>query len=327
MALPNESDLFKGGSVSAEADPTMVNDEYEVVPEGVEVEVIDDTPPRDRNRPALTTSPEPTDEELESYSEDVRKKLSKMKHGIHDERRAKESAQRERDEAIQLAKRAMAERQDIESRFNHGEEVFVGQSREKLDMKMSEAKRAYKAAYELGDADKMADAQEAMAMLAADRKQVDGWANNVAQRKQQKAGQEQETSVNSQPTQQAAQPQPDEDAVKWAKKNPWFGDHTPMTYYAYGVDAELTKAGVDPRADAEEYYTRLDTEMRERFPDYAWTDNPKKRSVNSVVSPVSRTAARGSKTRITLTQSQLSVAKRLGLTPIQYATELAKLEA
>ena len=191
-------------------------------------------------------------------------------------------------------------------------------------MSMAEAKRSFKQAYELGDADAMAEAQERISSVAMERKQAEVWAQQSAGRKETARQEEQKVVQSPQPSTELV-PEPDPDASDWATKNRWFGQDTEMTSFAYGVHDNLVKAGVDPKTDSSEYYQKLNTRMREVFPKYEWGDAPKKKTITSVVAPVSRISK--SATRVTLTQSQVSLARRLGLTPKEYAVELAKLEA
>jgi len=319
MSLPDEKDTLK-------PDAAMENEDIQVqIDDGAEVEldVVDDTPEADRNRKPLPEGEaEPTEEEMEQYSEAVKRRISKMKHGLHDERRAKESAARERDAAVALAQRALAEKKALEERFNVGEEAFIAQTKEKVDMAMADAKRAYASAYEIGDAQGMADAQERISAVALERHRAEEWARGAAQRKQN-AGQEQTPVLQSAQPVADTTPESDPDAEAWAAKNRWFGQNRVMTGAAYGVHDELVAEGIDPGEDPKEYYKQLNTRMREAFPQFDWGDAPK-RKVTSVVAPVNRTSKTA--TRVTLTQSQVAVARRMGITPLQYAIELAKLE-
>jgi len=315
MALPDEKDLLKPGEIP--------DDDIEVHIEGdVEVDIIDDTPEEDRNYKALPEGEaEPSDEEMEEYSDKVKKRLSKMRHGLHDERRAKEAATRERDAAVATAKTLLEEKKALESRYQQGEDAFINQAKEKVSMSMAEAKREFKAAYEIGDADAMAEAQEKISTIAAEKQRTEEWSRQSTQRKQN-TGQPENDVIQSAHTSPPV-PEPDPDAVGWAAKNKWFGADEEMTQFAYGVHAKLVNSGIDPKIDSVEYYKKLNTRMREVFPTYEWGDT-QKRKQTSVVAPVNRTTKTAR--RVTLTQSQASVAKRLGLTPLQYATELAKLE-
>ena len=320
--LPNEEDTLKPGAKAAPEIEVHIEDEPEV-----ELEVIDDTPDEDKGRkPVPESEAEPTEEEMAEYSEAVKKRIAKMKHVQHDERRAKEAAMRERDEAVVIAQRILAEKKALESRYMQGEDAFISQSKEKADLAMANAKRAFKEAYELGDPEAMANAQETMASIAAEKREAEGWAKQSVQRKEN-AGQEEKAVVQSLPSQAATAPANDPAAQEWANKNTWFGDDEEMTQFAYGAHAKLIKDGIDPGKTPSEYYKKLDTRMRTVFPEYEWGDTslPKKKSITSVVAPVNRTTKTAK--RVTLTQSQVAVAKRMGVTPLQYAIELAKLEA
>jgi len=322
MSLPDEKDILKSG-VDPVEDIEVVSDIEDALDATPEVIIEDDTPPKDRNRRPLNEPAEPSDEELDGYSEAVKRRMQKMKHGIHDERRAKEAALRERDEAVALARRLYEEKQSLETRHAQGEAVIVEQAKAKAEMAMAEAKRAYKEAYEFGDAEAMADAQERMATVAYERQQAEAWAKQQASRKEI-ARQEDAPVVQNTQTARASVPEPDADAVSWAQRNTWFGQNKVMTSAAYGIHDELVESGLDPRYDADEYYKQLNSRLREVFPTYEWGDAPAKKKVTSVVAPVNRTSKTA--TRVTLTKSQYAVARRLGLTPEQYAVEVAKLE-
>lgn len=90
-----------------------------------------------------------------------------------------------------------------------------------------------------------------------------------------------------------------------------------MTAFAYGLHEKLVKSGVDPTSD--EYYERVDSRIREVFP-----GNFKRSKRTSNVASVGRTSA--SRKVMTLTKSQVAIAKRLGVTPEQYAQHVVKLE-
>jgi len=318
MSLPDEKDILKPGEKPSEELEVVIADG-----DGIEVEVVDDTPKEDRNRKPLPEGEaEPSDEEMEEYSENVKRRIAKMKHGIHDERRAKEAAARERDAAIEYARRVLEEKKALEARYTQGEDAFISQAKEKADLAMASAKRDYITAYETGDAAKMADAQERMASIAAEKKDAETWSRQAAVRKEN-TGQQQQPMVQSQQPSQASVPEPDPDAKEWAAKNKWFGADRRMTNMAYAIHDEIVAEGIDPGIDADQYYKKLNSEMRAAFPSYDWGDAPKKKPT-SVVAPVTRSTKTAR--RITLTQSQVAVARRMGITPEQYAVELAKLE-
>jgi len=286
------------------------------------IEIVDDTPEVDRGRTKIA-NPEPSQEEIESYSDEVKKRMSQLQHGYHDERRAKEAAQREREEAVRVAKQLLEEKKALQARYSAGEEAFVGQIKEKQTLSVAAAKKKFAEAYERADGEAMADAQAEIASATAKLEEANRWRPMPLPP---------ETSLQApaevlQPTQAA--PQVDPAAQRWATQNRWFGTDEEMTSLAYGVHDKLLKAGVNPAADPVAYYTGLDKRMREVFPNYEWGDTPppttsRKAPASIVVASVNRTP--GAKRKVTLSASQISLARRLGLTPELYAKEMIKLE-
>jgi hypothetical protein len=279
-----------------------------------EIEVVDDTPEEDKYRTPMAEAPQdPTEEELATYSESVKNRFKHFTKGYHEERRAKEAAQREKDEAIRFAQSMVEENKKLKGSVNQGQTVLLEQAKKVITGEIEEAKRLYKEAYESGDADKLLDAQEALttARIRADK------VNNFRPTPLQ----EEETPV--QIAQQAPQPAPvDEKLSAWQDQNRWFGSNKRMTSYALGLHEELVESGV--RVGSDEYYKRIDTDIRERFPDQIGAgesvDAKPQRTKSNVVSPATRSTA---PKKIVLTQSQVNLAKRLGLTNEQYARAVA----
>ena len=300
--------------------------------EEVEVEIVDDTPPEDRNRPKRTegTKPDiPDDDEINSYKGDVQKRIKQLKYEYHEERRQKEEAKRTSDEAIAHAQRLVEENKKLKKTLDDGESVLVEQAKGRIDAQLSKARQEYKEAYESGDPDKIVDAQEKLGQVQNEKFRVDSY-------KPQVRADEPATP----PTQASAQSKVKEPTGKdkeWLDKNSdWFNKdgYEEMTGYAHGVHAKLVKAGINPLLDPEEYYQRVDSNLRKAFPDYFNEDNEDKQSAETeeveapqrpagnVVAPVNRSAKKPRK--VQLTSTQISLAKRLGLTPEQYAQQLLK---
>jgi len=293
--------------------------------EGFEIEIENDTPPEDRNRKPV---PEEKIKELEETDLDELQKnsqesLREMKKVWHQERREKEAALREQQEAIKLAKHALEENKRLKERIFNGETAFVDTVKHSALQELEAAKVAFKAAYESGDSDKLLDAQERMtnAKIKADR------AENY-QPVQEKALQAPEPDVQIQQPQVNA---PDKKALKWQKKNEWFGQDEEMTSLALGLHEKLVRSGVP--AGSSEYYERIDKTMRKRFPENfdgeeeVEVDEPEKVQkprASTVVAPATRST---SPKKIRMSKTQVLLAKKLGLTPEQYARELTKLES
>ena len=285
-----------------------------VVEPEAEIEVVDDTPEEDKYRTPMAEAPQdPTEEELATYSESVKNRFKHFTKGYHEERRAKEAAQREKDEAIRFAHSMVEENKKLKGSVNQGQTVLLEQAKKVINSEIEDAKRLYKEAYESGDADKLLDAQEALttARIRADK------VNNFRPAPLQ----EEETPV--QIAQQAPQPAPvDEKLSAWQDQNRWFGSNKRMTSYALGLHEELVESGV--RVGSDEYYKRIDTDIRERFPDQVGAgesvDAKPQRTKSNVVSPATRSTA---PKKIVLTQSQVNIAKRLGVPLELYARKVA----
>ena len=279
-----------------------------------EVEVIDDTPEQDRGRKPMEEAPKDvTDEELAKYDESVRKRIQHFTKGYHEERRAKEAALREREEAFKLAQQVVEENKKLKGSLSTNQTALLEQAKKNVANDMEEARRKYKTAYENGDSDALVLAQEEMtaAKLKADK------INSF----RPPALQEEENVV--QPRQQVYQEQPvDPKLVSWKDENRWFGENKRMTAYALGLHEDLINEGIP--AGTDEYYRRINSDMRERFPDQFESGNqvdaqtPPKTSNN--VAPATRSTA---PKKIVLTKTQVQLAKRLGLTNEQYARAVA----
>ena len=303
-----EANARKGGKVVAPEE-----DKSEIKAD--DIEIVDDTPEEDKFRTPMVDAPQdPTEEELATYSESVKNRFKHFTKGYHEESRAKEAAQREKDEALRLAQVVIEENKRLKGSVNQGQTVLLEQAKKVISGEIEEAKRLYKEAYESGDADKLLDAQEALttARLRADK------VNNFRPAPLQ----EEETPVQITPQPQQAAPV-DEKLLAWQDQNQWFGSNKRMTSYALGLHEELVESGI--RVGSDEYYKRIDTDIRERFPDQVGAgesvDAKPQRTKSNVVSPATRSTA---PRKIVLTQTQVNIAKRLGVPLELYARKVAE---
>ena len=304
----------KKAKAKAKESEAVVADEVDNDDDGFEIEVVDDTPKADRNRKPSDPPEDVTDEELEDYSEKVRKRIQHFSKGYHDERRAKEQAQREREELERLSQQLVEENKKLKANVNKNQSALLEQAKKSAVSELESAKKQYKDAYEAGDSDGVLAAQENLtnAKIKSDR------LNNF----KLPALQEDET-----PAKVATEPAPepvqiDEKGLAWQEANPWFNQDIEMTSYALGLHNKLVnEEGINPQSD--EYYERIDTRMRqlfhENFEDEPEVERKQKRKSN-VVAPATRSTA---PKKIRLTQTQLTLSKRLGLTPEQYAKQVA----
>ena len=286
----------------------------------IEIEIVDDTPERDRGRKPLDREvADPTDEEIENYSDNVKKRIKDLTHARHDERRAKESLLREKQELERLAQHMMEENRKLKQTVNTGSEQYVASVKQIADSEVEKARRALKEAQESFDNEAIANASEAL----MDAKMRAEAAKNF----RPTALQVDEPVVQTHQQQNTA-PQVDDKTLRWQAKNQWFGasGFEEHTSFALGLHQKLVNSGLDPRSD--EYFERIDARMKSTFPDvFGNEDRPKSgdgsRRPASVVAPATRsTGAR----KVQLTQTQIALAKKYGLTPQQYAAEVAKLE-
>jgi hypothetical protein len=294
--------------------PTEEKVEFEIEGEGdAEVEVVDDTPPEDRGRTPMKEPPaEVTDDELEKYSADVKKRIQHFSKGYHEERRAKEAAQREKEEAIRLAQNLIEENKKLQGSLGQGQQVLIEQAKKVVASELDEAKRKYKAAYEAGDADAIVAAQEELTAAKIRAERVNDFKPPALQ----------QTKTDVQPAPQAQpQVQFDSKARAWQNANPWFGSNDEMTAVALTVHKRLVESGVS--TDSDEYYEKINSRVRQLFPDAFPSEKPVEKPVKkaSVVAPATRSTA---PKKIVLTQSQVNIAKRLGVPLEVYARQVAE---
>ena len=290
----------------------------------IEIEVVDDTPEPDRDRaPLKAVEPqedEKQEEELDKYSESVQKRMNQLTHRYHDERRAREAIERQNQEAIQLAQAVLAENERLQRAYQEGSQDYLKQVQYKIEYAQKLADDKFRKAYEAGDTEGLIEAQKLRDDIALERARLENL--NFAP-PQQNALQTEQQPVYNQPTvepQRPQAPQRDEKAEDWAAKNPWFGADEEMTSLAYGLHSKLVKSGIDPTSD--EYYATIDKRMRDVFPDYFGKPKEKPKA-SSPVAPAGRTTA-GKK--MTLTATQVALAKKLGVSLESYAKHVAKLQ-
>jgi hypothetical protein len=323
MALDNDEFEFPD-----EKEITSINtEEVKVSVEGddtdVEIDIIDDTPPQDRDRKPLPKEivEELDKDELTDYSERVKERMAQLKKVWHDERREKESAAREREEAIRYAQAIQDENRRLKTTLTSGERTYIQVAHQAATNEMAIAKRDYREAYDTGDTDKIIEAQQRMNEAQFRLTQVQNY-----QPQYNSALQDQENAVYIQPDRPQV-PKPDRRALAWQDKNSWFGQDEEMTSLALGLHEKLVRAGTDPTS--EEYYKTIDNTMRKRFPEYFGDDSldeetpAQRKKPSTVVAPASRSTA---PKKVHLSTSALALAKKLGLTPEQYARETLKLE-
>lgn len=316
--FPDEQD---DDTVTAKQDQDTDLDVTVSTDDDVEVEIVDDTPEKDRGRKPLDREvADPTDEEIDQYSDGVKKRIKELTHARHDERRAKEALLREKQELERLAQHMAEENKKLKQYVNTGSQHYAASQLQIAETEVEKAKRQLKEATEAFDTDGVIAAQDAL----MDAKMKVQAAKNFKPTPLQI----EETEVQTQQTQVPRQ-ELDEKTVRWQARNQWFGSpgYEEVTSFALGLHQKLVNSGVDPRSD--DYFERIDARMKSTFPEVFGGSDDKPKSGDgskrptSVVAPATRsTGAR----KVQLTPTQVALAKKYGLTPQQYAAEVAKLE-
>ena len=280
----------------------------------IEIEIEDDRPEQDRVDPLPENVKEELyDDEMTDYSAKVKKKLLQMKKLAHDERREKDAAMREQQEALAFAQQVIEENKRLKSHLNENEKSILQSVSKNVEMEMEQAKRSYREAYESGDTEKMLEAQQKLTDVALKQEKVKNFKPTPLQTENPVVQTRQET------------PRADPSAVAWQQENAWFGQDKLMTGMALALHEQLKDDGVV--LSSQEYYRRIDETMRQRFPEKFETDKPNESSrtrPSTNVAPATRSTA---PKKIRLTQSQLAISKKLGLSPEQYAQAVIKMES
>ena len=326
--MPKFSDSYK--FPDEEEDTGKPEDTLDISVEGddveIKIDVKDDTPSEDRFVEPLPSSIKEDLEKAddsEDYSHNVKLKFKQYKKAWHDERREKEAALREQQEALSVAQRILDENRKLKSVLESGEKELISTYQNSAEMEVDKASRNYKEAYDSGDSDKLLEAQQEMirAQLKLDK------AKNF-----KPTVQNEENDVQITP-QRPQSPQMDPKVASWVSKNPWFVDQNKrsMRRYAEGVHEDLEARYGRGYIGTNEYYAAIDKEVQRRFPEEFGSssnndedERPQRTKPSTVVAPAKRSTA---PKKVVLSKTQVGLAKKFGLTNEQYARELMKLEA
>jgi len=307
----------------------MMNEEIE---EAQIIEVEQETPLGDDQSAEISLeSPEDgnaiqsnalSEEDLDKRREKTQKRINKLVA------QRKESEEREA-AAMQFAQQQKSEVDALRGQLSNLNTGYSSEATSRIDSQEVQAKTAFKEAYEAGEVDKMADAQQVMAKIAIEKERLRIFKDNQEKQKasavqmQQQQAQMQQQQMQQPQTQQEAQP--DFKATEWAEReeNKWFGRDRAMTATAFSIHQQLVEEeGLDPQSD--EYYEQIDTRIRQDFPHKFNGQSGRSQKVASVSQG---RASQKSKKSVKLSPAQISVAKKLGVPLEAYAREVAKLAA
>jgi len=250
-------------------------------------------------------------DELNSINEGVQKRIAKLTARMRE-------AERREQAAVEFARGLQSKTQTLEQKLVQTDYSRLNEAKARLDTQQIQLRQIIKRAREEGDVDTETEAQERLAMMAMEQRQVSGWLHDQDPQRQP---QREQQYVPQQQVQQAPRPQPNAKAEDWAARNEWFGKERLLTYGAWGIHQTLVEEeGVDPNSD--EYYTELDRRLRDEFPRHFKDEAPTNRQQRSApaVAPATRSSGMNSARRtVRLSPSQVAIAKKLGVPLEEYA--------
>jgi len=257
-------------------------------------------------------------EELETISDNVQKRISKLTARMRE-------AERREQAAVEYAKGLQTQAQTLQQKLIHTDYSRLNEAKTRLDTQQTALRSIIRKAREEGDIDTETEANQRLTDLTMEQRQVAGWLQSQEQQVQAYQQQPQQQNYQQpapvyQPPQRAA---PSPQAEEWAERNPWFGQDRVMTYAAWGIHETLvSQEGVDPSSD--EYYTELDrrlqTEFPSRFQNSGSASQIRQQRAAPAVAPASRSSGINSARRtVRLSPSQVAIAKKLGVPLEEYA--------
>ena len=223
-------------------------------------------------------------------------------------------AERDREEAIRYATQVQSEAQTLKQRVDALDSGYVNEFSGRVQSELQAAENDLKNAIEIGDSGQIVESQRKITALAI---QADRAAQAQRNAEAQRAAMEASQAQPQQAQPQQAPRRPDPKAEAWAADREWFGSDETMTYAAFGIHKQLIEdEGFDPSSD--DYYSELDKRMADAFPHKFNNGSRGKRPAQTVAS-VNRSASGRSKRRVTLTPTQVTMAKKLGVPLEEYA--------
>jgi len=295
--------------------------------EDFEIEITDDTPDEDKGKkplPKEVVDELETADDSEDYSGNVKNKFKQYKKAWHDERRAKEEAYREQEEALTIAQKILDENKRLKSLLESGEQELITTYKSQAELEVEKAKRSYKEAYDYGNTDAIVEAHEELIKATQKLDKVQNFRPTI---------QNVDEDVQVLPQKQQRVAQLDPKVAEWVAENPWFNDPEKQLMNDYAVSFHNKLAGKygEKFVGTDEYFNQINKEIAKRFPEEFEDSTPtndepetQRTKLSTVVAPAKRSTA---PKKITLTKTQVALAKKFGLTPEQYARELSKLEA
>ena len=301
-------DLIDVGEADQQAAEINLDDKGE--PEKVEApkeEKIEVEKVEEEKTSETETKVDKEKDEVKEYSEGVQKRIAKLTRKMRE-------AERQKEEAIAFADVTHKQKNELEGRLSKLDKSYTSEFETRVKTNMSAARQALKTAIESQDVEGQIAAQEQIANLTMDGARL---------RAMKVAAESQPKQVNVTPQQTRSQ-QSDPMAEAWASDNAWFGNDSAMTYTAFDIHKALVeKEGYDPKS--KEYYDEVDKRIRVEFPhkfDKIEGSSTERVKPTQNVASARRSASTGRRKTVKLTQSQVAIAKRLGVPLEEYAKQL-----
>ena len=278
-----------------------------VVEEKIEVEEVKEEPIETKKETIVAEEKKP--DELKEYSEGVQKRIAKLTRKMRE-------AERQKEEALTYAHSVKSQKEQAEKRLSKLDKSYVSEFENRVKTSMAAAKLALKNAIESQNVEAQISAQEQLATLSVENARLSSMKSAEKETVVEK-------EVNITPQRPSASVQSDPRAEEWAVKNSWFGNNSAMTYTAFDIHKKLVEEeGYDPKSD--EYYKEVDSRIRLEFPhkfDKIEGNTTERAKPAQNVASARRSASTGRKKTVTLSPSQVAIAKRLGVPLEDYAKQ------
>ena len=298
IEVSNDKDNVKSIDTSAES-----NEQLDVKAEKKETENKDQG-----------TGSEDTDnkKELEDYSEGVKKRIAKLTKKMRE-------AERQREAAIDYARKIQVEKDSLAGRLTKLDTGYVSEMEKRIQSSMESAAAKLAQARTDGDLKAEIAAQTEISKLGYEEARL----LDLKARQSETKEVEPKVQLNQQQAVQQEQPiNPDPKAQNWAGKNTWFGQDEAMTYTAFGLHKKLVdEEGYDAQSD--EYYAEIDKRIRLEFPHkFATTSQTTTAKPVQNVASANRSGKNSGRKIVRLTPSEVAIAKKLGVPLEEYAKQL-----
>ena len=243
-------------------------------------------------------------DELDQYSESVKKRIDKLTKKMRE-------AERREQAAIEFAEKMKKQNESYEKKVQDLDTGYTNEFKERVNTQSEVIKDNLKRALASKDNDGVVKAQEQLAQIAIEQQRLKE-AEKLLTERQDKSEEQKVTKSEDKPQYK----KPDPRAEQWAEDNEWFGKDEVMTYAAFGIHKRLVEQELlDP--SSEEYYSELDKRIKKEFPHKFEDQNKTSRLVQTVAS-ANRSTKTGRRT-VRLTPSQVAIAKKLGVPLEEYA--------